>query len=164
MNTDGSGQVAAARNCVGATSPDWGSAPQQPVIPGVTIPCVFQQPPPKTTPKAALKVTLGGPRRQRFGRFARIKLWARCATACDASAAASVRIGKASKLYRTWRVKKTLPADKREKIELYFRKRAAFAIRRALARHKRLVARVKVVTRNSGGQAATAKRKIKLVR
>jgi hypothetical protein len=61
----------------------------------------------------------------------------------------------------------TLAAGQKAKLKLKFAKKPARAIRRALARRKKLKAAVTVVTRGVGANASsrsTAKRKIKLRR
>jgi hypothetical protein len=75
---------------------------------------------------------------------------------------ATVSVAGASKVFGTRKVKRSLAANKRKRLTLKFSKRATGAIRHALARHRKLTAKVKVVAKDSSGKA-TAKRKIKLL-
>jgi hypothetical protein len=117
----------------------------------------------RARPPRPLRITLSGPRRQRIGRRSRVHLFASCDDSCRVTATASVSIRGASKTYRTGNVKRELVAGKKQKLRLKFSKRSLNAVRRALARRKRLTARARVVARSQGGaSSSTATRAIRL--
>ena len=129
-----------------------GSAPSPPPV----VQSVLGAPP------IAPRVVLGGASTQKF--TGAIAVSAECAQACQVLGSASVSVPKASKVFKSKRIKRNLAAGQRVKLKLTFPKKAARAIRRAV-RRKRLTATVSVTTRGVGANASktsTSKRKIKL--
>jgi CSLREA domain-containing protein len=80
------------------------------------------------------------------------------------TAAGSVSVPKLAKVYKLKGSKKTIAAGKRGKLTLTLTKKARAAIKRALARHKKLGAKVTVTARDASGNRTVIRRTIRLKR
>jgi hypothetical protein len=112
-------------------------------------------------PGAPLLELLGAAR-TRLSRTGSIRAIARCATACNVAARASVAIGRRKVRSRT--LSRALPAERREKLRLKFSRRNRRLVRRALDHHSHLRAKLTVVATDAAGHAQTARRRIRVRR
>jgi hypothetical protein len=110
------------------------------------------------------KISLSGPRTQRFTNRGTIVVSVKCNEACRAVAQAAVSVSGASKVYRSPNAAKQLAAGKAAKLTLKFQKNAVRAIVRSLRKRKRLKATLLVGTRDMAGNASRTKRIVKLKR
>jgi hypothetical protein len=110
------------------------------------------------------KISLSGPRTQRFTNRGTIVVSVKCNEACRAVAQAAVSVSGASKVYRSRNAAKQLAAGKAAKLTLKFQKNAVRAIVRSLRKRKRLKATLLVGTRDMAGNASRTKRIVKLKR
>ena len=108
------------------------------------------------------RLRVRGPRRQKLAHGS-IKLFASCSAACTVQASATVRIGRRKKIAGST-ASQALPRRKRVKLEIAFAKPDARALKRALARHRRLRVRVNVVATDSSGQQVIKGKSIRLRR
>jgi hypothetical protein len=80
------------------------------------------------------------------------------------SVAGGVSVPKLAKVYKLRGSKKKIAAGKRGKLTLTLPKKAKAAIQRALARHKKLSAKVTVTAKDAAGNTMVTKRTIRLKR
>jgi subtilisin family serine protease len=114
--------------------------------------------------KLAPKVVLTGAARQRSARKGGVAVYARCRPSCVVVATGNVSVSGPSRVLRLGRVARSLAAGKRKRLVLKLGRRAGAGVRRALARHKRVIATVTARATDRRGAYATAKRTIKLAR
>jgi hypothetical protein len=113
--------------------------------------------------RTAPKVTLGGIKAQRLVRGG-VLVTVRCDERCTLRAVANVKIGRASGLFKSSSARKVLAAGAKMKLRLKFSKRSRRAIRRALARGRRALAKVTVGAHDRAGNAGSARATIRLRR
>jgi glucose/arabinose dehydrogenase len=118
----------------------------------------------KRSSALTVRLKLSGPKIQRIGKRNRLVVFAICDRRCAISAFAAVSVRGTSKILRTRSLKARLPAAKRIKLRLKFRKRALRSIRRTLLHRKRLTARVRVAASIPPGKARRASRTVRLRR
>jgi streptogramin lyase len=112
----------------------------------------------------APKISLSGKTKQRFTRKGTLTISVQCNEACVVTAQAAVSTPGASKVRRSKKATKLISAGKRAKLTLRFKKKDAKAIVRALKRKRKLKAKVAIGSKDSEGNASSAKRTIKLKR
>jgi hypothetical protein len=105
-----------------------------------------------------LKLSKAGARLSRKGS---IQVFALCSTVCTARARATVRFGRGK--IGSLRAQRTLSPERRVKLRLRFSSGKARALRQALARHRRLKAKITVVATDSAGRTSTRRLRIRLV-
>jgi acid phosphatase type 7 len=107
-------------------------------------------------------IKLSGPTSARLSRTGAIAVNALCATSCTARLRGAVKAG--GKTLRSRRTRRALSPERRVKLKLKFSKPARRALRRALARHKRLRVTVTAEAKDLAGNIGTAKLKLRLRR
>jgi chitodextrinase len=154
--TDNDGDSSTATRSVTVTQAPLMPPPQNPPPP-------FQGAPDPLAPLAidtvAPRVFLRVPARHRVGN---LRAFVSCDEPCTATGIASISIGRASARFRAKRVTRAIPAAVRAKLELRFSRKARSSVRRALARGKRVFARVELLTSDRAGNSSSAARKIRL--
>ena len=80
------------------------------------------------------------------------------------SVSGSVSVPKLAKVYKLKGSKRKIAAGKRGKLTLALPKKAKIAIRRALARHKKLSAKITITAKDAAGNTTRSKRTIRLKR
>jgi chitodextrinase len=111
----------------------------------------------------APKLTLGGPKSQRLAGGA-LALTARCDEQCTVTASAKLKIGRSSGLFKSSRASQALAAGKDATLRLRFSSRSLRSIRRALARGRRVLAKVTVRSNDAAGNVGSARATIRLKR
>jgi hypothetical protein len=89
---------------------------------------------------------------------------ARCDEQCTISADAKLEIGRASGLFKSSKAKQAVAAGKDAKLRLEFRGRSLRSIRRALARGRRVLAKVTVRSNDAAGNSGSIRATIRLKR
>ena len=113
----------------------------------------------------APKLNLGGKRSQRAVRQKGVLVDVGCPTeACTANAKGTVAVPGASKVYKLRAANKQIAAGGKAKLKLKFAKKTLKAVKRALAKRRKIKAKVTVTAKDAGGNATSKKRTIKLKR
>jgi subtilisin family serine protease len=110
------------------------------------------------------KLKLSGVSRQRAARKGSIVLFARCSRRCTAAGGGSLTFGRASKGPRLKRALRAIGARKRKRLVLKLSRTGRARVQRALARGRRVSARVTVIATDSLGSTAHAKRTVRIGR
>jgi hypothetical protein len=110
------------------------------------------------TPTTALKLSAARKQKASDG----VTVSAVCSTRCTASFSAAVSIRGASKAYKLGNVIRTLRAGVRTKVKLKFSSKTRTAIRKALAKHRKVTVTVQATPR--GGHASARRVTITLTR
>jgi acid phosphatase type 7 len=106
-----------------------------------------------------LKLSKAGARLSRKGS---VQVFALCSTVCTARARAAVRFGRGK--VGSLRTRRTLSPERKVKLRLRFASGKARALRRALARGRRLRAKITVVATDSSGRTSTRRVRLRLRR
>jgi hypothetical protein len=110
-----------------------------------------------TTPPIA---TLSGKKTQKLGKS--VSVTVSCSEACAATATGTLSVPKASKAYRLKKTKKSIAAGGKVKLRLKLSTKARKAATRALKRHNRVKAKLKVTVADGRANKTSKRRTIKL--
>jgi hypothetical protein len=111
----------------------------------------------------APRLRLGGSRSQRLRRRS-VSVIAACNEPCTLRAAGTVSVPGPSRTFRLKRVKRHLAAGVRARLRLRLSRRSEAAVKRALARRRKVRARVTVTAQDASGNKRLARRTIRLRR
>jgi hypothetical protein len=127
-----------------------------------------QTPAPTGTPAVkdtrAPRITLGGAAAQRLLKTKAILISVRLDEIAKVQATASLNVPGAAKVFRLRSSTLNVAAQKQVTIKLKLPKKALAAVKRALARSKKVVASVKVTATDGAGNLSTVTRKIRAKR
>jgi hypothetical protein len=103
-------------------------------------------------------LTLSGKKKQKLGKA--VSVTARSDEACVALASGTLRVG--AKRFKLKKVTKSLVAGRKATLKLRLSKKAQQAAKRALKRHRKVVAQVKVLATDAAGNATMTSRRVRL--
>ncbi len=152
----------AARGASMSIQYDWNASAQEPGAgpgggddgPGVTVPNNDTSPP---------KLTLAGAKTQSVKK-GYLVITGQCSEACQLRGTGTISVPKLSKVYRVKAVTKTLTKAGKVTMKLKLDKKTLRAVRKALAKHKKISAKLTVTATNKAGRAALSKKTVKLKR
>jgi len=112
--------------------------------------------------KLAPKLTLSGPTRQRAVGKGSIVVYARCTQTCALVASGGLSISGSARGIGLKKVARSAAGGKRKKLVLKLPRRAQATAKRALARHRRVFAKVSVIATDRDGYSIRGRRKVRL--
>jgi hypothetical protein len=151
----------AARGASMSIQYDWNASANEPESSldnpgggGSTVPSVDNTPP---------KLTLGGAKIQSVKK-GYLVITGACKAACQLRVGGTISVPKLTKVYRIKTVSKTLTKAGKATFKLKLDKKTLRAVRKALAKHKKISAKLTVTATSKAGRVTVSKKTIKLKR